>query len=297
MYNKAWHLPKLMELLEPLGDIAEVCIFDNGSSDGLSDMVKDYQGGILMRYHRAEPRGSVDYGWLGALGMARGRYLKLQLGDDYPNAEAIRQGVCMLHDSPDCAYVLSAAKVRFQSEQVDSEASHAAYFEKASEIRKMITSIDGDRERAEFVFRFMSQGNRIGDINGVIFRSETLRSFAPLIQSYYGCITHPDIELYLYLVSNFIGCYNKEAFSSYASNEESPHYKVRSDPNVIQKVYQLPNLTQTLLLYFDPGFGQTRANVSSASYWLQLLRFMIRIIKEARKSRRVAISSKIKQPG
>jgi len=292
-YNKASHIEALIEALEPLREVAELCIFDNGSTDGLQEIIRDKTTSISIRYQRSEIRGPIDHSWLTALSLGAGDYLKLQLGDDIPHAANILLGLANLIDHPEKDFIISPCKVEHSSEILAVADEQKAYFDQANVLRRRVGDLESEFDRANFIFSEFAFGNSLGDINGVIFKKTALQGFSPISQIYYGCVTHPDAEILLYLIANRSGLSYDFPFSTYYSASDSPVNKAK-DRNFQQKVYRLPAFIHTLLLYVDPGFSSVRHKAKRAIYYKVLLRLMWRLLKEAIASRRVTSDGEIR---
>jgi glycosyltransferase involved in cell wall biosynthesis len=286
-YNKSKHFHGLIEQLQPLSDIAEVCVFDNGSTDGLGAVVSECGQGITIRYHRVEPVGSIDYGWLGAINMARCPYVKLQLGDDVPNAANIRDGLMQLVNAPNKDFILSKCSVKDSIGDDIPSGYKVGYFQRADRLREAISKLKNPKERAEFVFTELSTNNRMGDINGLIFRSDSLDGISALRQSYYNFHTHPDSEIFLYLISNHAGLFFDRPFSSWTVSPESPQTMRESNQDFGLKVYTLPDAIHALLLFIDPAFSAIRKDVGVVLYWKTLLVYCARLCKTANHIRKI----------
>jgi glycosyltransferase involved in cell wall biosynthesis len=284
-YNKSKHICDVISALDPLHDIAEVCIFDNGSTDNLENIVKEITSRIKITYQKAYPRGPIDHGWLGAIGMSNSPYTKLQLGDDVPDANNIRNGLNQLRQNEEAGYVISKCSVMHEESLTINPDSELQYFITANSLRKKIKQLETPKDRAEFLFNHYAFNNTLGDINGLIFRSECINGISAMSQTYYGFHTHPDSEIFMHLIANHHGIYHEEPFSTYYSNKESPTNICKSDKNFSLKVYKLPNNIHTLLLFFDPSMSKTRKLIRRRLLWKTYILYIINLFQEIKSAR------------
>ncbi len=287
-FNKGSHLSNLLQLLEPLHDIAELCIFDNGSTDGTEAIVENFETKLQITYERVPITGPIDYSWLSALKLARCSFKKLQLGDDLPNAQNIRDGLHQLKSSTEDQYIISSCAVVFgESSASKQNLLQQEYFDKASELRQRIATLRTAKQRAEFAFGVYSSGNNLGDINGVIFRSNALEGMSTTFQKYYTCITHPDAEIFLNLLANGTSIFFEKPFSIYNSSSESPVSRSAESSKFAQKVYVIPEITHGLCLILDPSLSLLRRNVGLLSYYKFIVRFGRSLFGKIRRTSRL----------
>ena len=285
-YNKAEYLERLITALEPLWDIAEICLFDNGSRDNPTGVLSGLETKLTVKILRIDVTGPIDFSWFSALAMGTASYKKLQLADDLPCAKNIRQGLELLIRSPGTSYILSSCHISFDSEVGDDKVTQRAAFDSSTALRRQIAELQTSRSRANFVFTNYAFGNNLSDINGVIFRSDALQSMSATSQNYYLCLTHPDAEIFLNLFASGPALFWQEPFSIYLSSPASPMNLNLHGSDFSQRVYVIPEMTHSLALLLDPGLRILRRDVDASIYWKFVYRFLKKIIRMSFHSRR-----------
>jgi glycosyltransferase involved in cell wall biosynthesis len=278
-YNKARYLEKLIEALEPLSDIAEVCIFDNGSDDNPQQVITRINSKILIKFQRVDVTGPIDYSWFSALNMGQCGFKKLQLADDLPHAENIRHGLHLLQSQNVNSYILSSCSIIFENEGQMEAVAQKAWFEQSTLLRQKVAQLKTQKERANFAFQHYAFGNSLGDINGTIFRADSLAAMSALSQKYYLCLTHPDAEIFLNLLASGTAAYCDKPFSRFYSCSDSPMNRSRDDSDFANRVYTIPQVTQGLALLLDAKLRNLKSNADRIIYWKFVLRFIRRLIR------------------
>lgn len=266
--------------MDSLADIAEVCIYDNGSDDNPSEVIDASDFLIPIKYERGEHRAPIDHSWLTALSLGSGAFKKLQLADDQIHPENVRAGLQALIEEPEKSYILSPTEIGIEGDSPENLNLQMDYNRRSNILREKIGNLTSLRERSNFVFSELCFGNTLGDINGLIFRSDSLDGMSATSQSYYGFITHPDAEIFLYLLANHIGSFYHKPFSIYVSSTESPTNRIQKDARFNLRVYRIPAITHAIALFMDPGFYPLRNNADYVVFWRFFIRFTRRFFRE-----------------
>ena len=95
VYNCGAYLGEALESILPqAGDGVEVVIYDGGSTDNTSEVVKPYLAATpQLQYHRGPARGGIDADMAKCVALACGEYCWLFSGDDVMRPGALRRAL------------------------------------------------------------------------------------------------------------------------------------------------------------------------------------------------------------
>ena len=281
--NAAQHFDSLIAALSSIKDQIELCVFDNGSDDGLLEKLKSTVPEWSVRYMRSPVAVPISTSWLAALQLGTKQIRKLQSADDMPIAGGIEAAVRMLEEDSSLAFVVGSSVACCAGLTPQEEKSVKQYISDCAVNRRRMIGLD---DGFSGVLNHMLTSNPLGDIFAVVLRWEALKGLSALRQNYYSCSTHPDVEIYAHLLSNGNGAYIEEAIVQRFTRRSDPWGRSHSDWEFAAKVYELPAAIQPFVWLLDPGYSVARSRASSWVVWRAFVRSLwrlFRVIREARK--------------
>jgi glycosyltransferase involved in cell wall biosynthesis len=264
LYNKASAVARCLgTVLANNIDGMEVLVFDNGSTDGSSDIVRDLATrDHRIRYVRLEHTIMVQESWRMGMLHSKGDILKVQSADDELHPDFLSRMLPLL-ESPDHQFALCAEEVRFHNVTTINISEVERSFGKINSACKSIVAIADPLARARQIAVLASVSNTLGNIYKAIFRRGCLPldRWKAVVMAYPMPTSYPDWDFLLRLVLNHRGQFLDEPLCIYDVTPDAPLARIRNDkPMIIADAHQLMLMVLTVLA--DPTLAHLRAAIT-----------------------------------
>jgi glycosyltransferase involved in cell wall biosynthesis len=261
MYNKVSAVARCLgTVLANNVDGMEVLVFDNGSNDGSSDIVRDLAArDPRIRYVRLDHTVMVQESWRMAILHAKGEVLKVQSADDELHSEFLTHMLPPIQ-SGQCDFTLCAEQVVFKGNTNLDTAGLEKFWASINANCKQILSIADLRQRARQIAVSSAAYNHLGNIYKALFhrRCLPLDRWKAIILAYPMPTSYPDWDFLLRLVLSHRGTFIDRPLSVYEVTPDAPVVRLRSNPAmVVADNHQL--MLQVLTVLADPTLHALRA--------------------------------------
>jgi glycosyltransferase involved in cell wall biosynthesis len=265
MYNKAAAVARCLgTVLANNTDGMEVLVFDNGSTDGSSDIVRDLAArDTRIRYVRLDHTIMVQESWRMAMLHAKGDILKVQSADDELHPEFLTHMLPPLQQSPQVDFALCAEQIIFHNVTNIDTAGLEKFWASINANCQQILAMPDLRQRARQIATSAAAYNFLGNIYKVLFRRTCLPldRWKTITPAYPMPTSYPDWDFLLRLLLNHRGIYIDRPLSAYDVTPDAPLVRLRTNPAMgVADNHQL--LLQVLTVLADPTLHNLRAAMS-----------------------------------
>jgi glycosyltransferase involved in cell wall biosynthesis len=262
LFNKAAAVERCLgTVLAAHVDDMEVAVFDNGSTDGSTEIVermavKDKR----IRHVRLGHTVTIQESWRMAFMHGRGELLKLHSGDDEMPPDFWTHMLPPL-ENPDVDYAMCMEKlVATENADPADMARWEGVYAEINDVCRQLLAIKDPGERARLLVLKCTIQNRMGNIYKVVVRRSCLPldRWRAIAAGFPMPMSYPDWDFLLRLILNHRGHFVEQALSEYTITSDAPYIRIRKDPALyLADCHSL--LLMVLTVLADPTLHRLRA--------------------------------------
>ena len=263
LYNKKEYLTRTLEaVLGQTYSNFEVVVSDNGSTDGSSEIAKDFANrDSRVRYFRLEHTVNVNESFRYVFQCAQGEFIKLHSGDDTTlPANFLERMIEPMLARPELEFTVCA--VRSIVEYCDtgySAEGQTQYFNTVTELTRALVAMTSRAERARRLLERASMANWIGTTYAVVCRRSCLprRHWRNCLTVFAWPESYPDWDFNLRLFLNCRGSFVEDvvAHMYYDANNANCRTIINNQLDLLDNVNKVL-LPLTILI--DPDLAAIR---------------------------------------
>jgi len=263
LYNKKNYLGQTLDaVLGQSYSNFEVVISDNGSTDGSTEIAKEFMArDSRIRYFRLEHTVNINESFRYVFQLAQGEFIKLHSGDDTTlPVNFLERMIAPMLDKPELEYTVCTMQpvVQYTATGYGPEIQ-AHYFNTVTQVTRALVAMPNRADRARKLLEHASMANWIGSTYGIVFR----RLCLPL-SHWRNCLTvfawpesYPDWDFNLRLFLNHRGFFVEDVVGHmyYDANNANCRTIVNNKLDLLDLVNQVL-LPLTILI--DPELADLR---------------------------------------
>jgi glycosyltransferase involved in cell wall biosynthesis len=263
LYNKKDYLTQTLEtVLGQTYSNIEVVVSDNGSTDGSSDIAREFANrDSRVRYFRLENTVDVNESFRYCFQLAQGEFIKQHSGDDttLPANFLERMIAPMLHQ-PELQFAVCAVRpvVEFTATGYSAE-GQANYFNRVTQVTRAVLALPSRANRARMLLETVSMANFIGTTYSIVFRRLCLpRShWRNCLTVYAWPESYPDWDFNLRLFLNHRGVFVDDVTADMYYDAHSVNVRAILD-NKLDLLDMINHTLQPLTILIDPELAIMR---------------------------------------
>jgi glycosyltransferase involved in cell wall biosynthesis len=261
LFNKAAGVETSLQTVAACRDYRlEIVVFDNGSTDGSSDVVARLaRADERIRHVRIEHTMMIQESWRMAMLHGRGEFLKVQSADDELDPEFFRAMLPPLLARPEIGFTLCAERAEARGLGADPAKVHNAYRDINDTCRRLL-AIEDPAERARQLMKASALENRLGNIYKALFRRSALplARWSMVTRAYPLPTAYPDWDFLVRLILKHRGVFVERELSRYLITPDAPMARLLTD-GTLRVADAFQRLLQVMTVLGDPDLAPMRA--------------------------------------
>lgn len=261
LFNKAAGVETALQTAAACRDYPlEIVVFDNGSTDGSSEIVARLaRQDERIRHVRIGQTIMIQESWRMAMLHGRGEFLKVQSADDELDSDFFGAMLPPLLARPEIAYTMCAERPEARGLTTDPAKVQNAYRYINDTCRQLI-AIESPLERARQLMIASALENRLGNIYKVLFRRTALplARWGMVTRAYPLPTSYPDWDFLVRLILKYRGEYIDRELSRYIITPDAPLARLLTD-GTLRVADGFQRLLQVMTVLGDPELAALRA--------------------------------------
>jgi glycosyltransferase involved in cell wall biosynthesis len=263
LYNKKDYLTQTLEtVLGQTYSNIEVVVSDNGSTDGSSDIAREFANrDSRVRYFRLENTVDVNESFRYCFQLAQGEFIKQHSGDDTTlPANFLERMIAPILEKPELEFTVCSVRpvVEYTATGYTAE-GQAHYFNTVTQVTRAVLALPNRADRARKLLESAAMANFIGTTYSIVFRRQCLpRShWRNCLTVYAWPESYPDWDFNLRLFLNHRGAFVDDVTADMYYDAQSVNIRAILN-NKLDLLDMINQTLQPLTILIDPELAIMR---------------------------------------